>query len=48
MANIAKAVVSKGLRQAGNVLREEAGVLEVRNVLIALASCVDGIGTRLK
>lgn len=29
MANIAKSVIAKGLRQAGNMLREEAGALEV-------------------
>lgn len=29
MANRAKAIVSKGLRQAGNALREEAGVMEI-------------------
>jgi len=29
MANIVKSVVSKGLRQAGNTLREEAGMLEI-------------------
>jgi len=29
MANIVQSVVSKGLRQAGNALREEAGVLEI-------------------
>jgi hypothetical protein len=40
MANIAKAVVSRGLRQAGNVLREEAGVLEVRNILHVPVCCV--------
>jgi hypothetical protein len=43
MAHILKSVVSKGLREAGNAMRKEAGVLEVcyannNNIILFLYS----------